>query len=100
MGTLIVSNRLPVTIHRASGGSFELGRSPGGLVAGLQEVHQQGDSLWIGHAGLFEREAGFAGLAEPLTRQRFVPVRIKRATYHAYYNGMSNGAIWPLFHYF
>ena len=95
MGRLIlVSNRLPVTIEEGPAGQ-RVTRSPGGLVSGLDPLHQQGDALWIGYPG-----------AEPdiktrvlLKDMRLEPVDIPAADYSGFYDGFSNGAIWPLFHY-
>lgn len=95
---LIVSNRLPVTHGRGPEGQLEVTRSSGGLVTGLREVHEQAGALWIGHTGLFGDEHG-AHIAQALARDRLVPVTLDRHLYDAYYSGLSNGAIWPLFHY-
>ena len=95
MGRLIlVSNRLPVTIEDDSTGQRITG-STGGLVSGLDPLHQQGDALWIGYPGA-EPDAATRGLLEDM---RLEPVDIPASDFSGFYDGFSNGAIWPLFHY-
>jgi trehalose 6-phosphate synthase/phosphatase len=48
--TILVSNRLPVSI-RVSRGILETIPSSGGLATGLRGPHSRGDSLWIGWPG-------------------------------------------------
>ena len=98
--TLIVSNRLPVQA-RAVGGRLTLQRSSGGLVTGLEGVHDSGRSAWVGCLGA----ATAAGAAlsdddrELLRRDGLITVDVEPELYDAYYEGFSNDAIWPLFHY-
>ena len=99
MGRLIlVSNRLPVTIQADESGSNagqKVTRSSGGLVAGLDPLHLNGDGIWIGYPGFEPDEA----TSETLADMRLEPVAIPDSEYTDYYEGFSNGAIWPLFHY-
>lgn len=97
--TVIVSNRLPVTVSR-SAGELKITKSPGGLVTGLADVHRSEGGLWVGHAGVFGSGADFQEVRQKLLQGRFVAVPIEEQEYNAYYGGMSNGTIWPLFHYF
>jgi len=95
MGRLIlVSNRLPVTIHDDKSGQ-SVTRSSGGLVAGLDPLHLNGDGMWIGYPGTDPDE----NASKLLDEMRLVPVEIPNDEYSGYYEGFSNGAIWPLFHY-
>ncbi|MCU0698802.1 MAG: bifunctional alpha,alpha-trehalose-phosphate synthase (UDP-forming)/trehalose-phosphatase [Myxococcaceae bacterium] len=97
--TLIVSNRLPVTVS-LSGEAPTVERSSGGLATGLKSVHRPGESLWVGWPG-------FAG-APPLSARsaldaRFdalgvVPVTLEADEVERYYEGYCNGVLWPLFH--
>ncbi len=51
--TIILSNRLPVTINCSNSKSKPvITESIGGLATGLKSVHSQKDSLWIGWSGL------------------------------------------------
>jgi len=95
MGRLIlVSNRLPVTIQDAPSGQ-KVTRSSGGLVSGLDPLHLKGDGIWIGYPGTDPDESASKVLAE----MRLEPVDIPESEYTGFYEGFSNGAIWPLFHY-
>jgi hypothetical protein len=96
MGRMIlVSNRLPVTLRHARGSSPELIRSSGGLVAGLDPLHQRTDSLWVGYPG----EDPDTETHRLLSERRLVPVSLTAAEVRGHYQGYSNGALWPLFHY-
>ncbi|MEE8046172.1 MAG: bifunctional alpha,alpha-trehalose-phosphate synthase (UDP-forming)/trehalose-phosphatase, partial [Dehalococcoidia bacterium] len=95
MGRLIlVSNRLPITVRNDTDGQT-VERSSGGLISGLDPLHQQGDGIWIGYPGTDPSKKTRAMLSE----MRLEPVDIPEDDYTAFYEGFSNGAIWPLFHY-
>ncbi len=98
--TLIVSNRLPVQAKIVAGRP-QLQRSSGGLVTGLEGVHGPGRSLWIGCLGLATTKS--LGLSDDdrrfLDEHGLVVVEVPQELYDAYYEGFSNSAIWPLFHY-
>jgi len=98
--TFIVSNRLPVTVKRQADGSLDFTKSTGGLVSGLADVHARAGALWIGHAGIYADLDDFAATREALAARRYVAVPLTEEEYQAYYSGMSNGTLWPLFHYF
>jgi len=91
----LVSNRLPVSLRQRQDRGVELVQSSGGLVTGLNPLHEEGDTLWFGYPGreLDERSrATLEGL-------RLVPVSVPSRDYRDYYNGYANSALWPLFHY-
>ncbi len=95
--TLVVSNRLPVTVH-AEGGTLEIRPSVGGLATGLQAVHERSGGLWIGWPGIsgpLERS-----LVRRLVEQRLVGVELSAEEIARYYEGYSNGVLWPVFHSF
>ena len=48
---LLVSNRLPVTLHHEAGADPTLARSAGGLATALARLHAERDSRWIGWPG-------------------------------------------------
>ena len=97
---LIVSNRLPVSV-KLDRGDFTITRSVGGLATGLRGPHEQSESLWIGWPGDVTRFD--PGQRERLDRKlddlRCVPVHLSQAEISRYYEGFSNGVLWPLFHY-
>ncbi|MEX0761999.1 MAG: bifunctional alpha,alpha-trehalose-phosphate synthase (UDP-forming)/trehalose-phosphatase [Dehalococcoidia bacterium] len=92
---ILISNRLPVTVKRERRGEQELSSSSGGLVAGLDPLHSKGDGLWLGHPG----EQPNARTCKILEERRLVPVSVPASEYRGFYQGYSNNAIWPLFHY-
>ena len=96
MGRIIlVSNRLPVTVRRGRRGAQELSVSSGGLVAGLNPLHEKRNGIWIGHPG--DEPDHLSSVA--LATRRLVPVNVPDSDYRAYYEGYGNSALWPLFHY-
>ena len=94
---VIVSNRLPVSVVEKDDGSSELQSSSGGLVSGLREVHNQTESVWLGHLGNLCQEGS---INDFMKEHRLVDVPIKPEIYDSYYNGYSNDTLWPLFHNF
>lgn len=97
---ILVSNRLPVTCVKLKTKGFKLNTSSGGLVAGLREIHQADEVLWVGHAGINPSEEDFTVLKNQLEKERLIPVNIRKKEYDSFYKGTCNNVIWPLFHYF
>jgi len=97
---LIVSNRLPVTI-REEHGQLRLVPSSGGLATALRGPHEQSGGLWFGWPGdLSDASPGDReDIAAALQAMRAVPVPISAREIAHYYDGFSNGVLWPLFHY-
>ncbi|APR83222.1 Alpha,alpha-trehalose-phosphate synthase [Minicystis rosea] len=101
MGRLIiVSNRLPVTL-RVEGDEISVAPSAGGLATALRGPHAQGDSLWIGWpgdvSGMTDEQR--ASVETHLAELRTAPVYLDQSEVTRYYEGFSNGVLWPLFHY-
>ncbi len=97
---LIVANRLPVTVRTTPDG-VEVERSTGGLATGLSRPHEQSEGLWIGWSGAGDDLTGEqqAELDRQLGAQRLVAVPLTKDLVSRYYEGYSNGVLWPLFHY-
>lgn len=95
---ILVSNRLPITVKPDETGEFVVQQSTGGLVSGLTGLHEQAQSLWIGHLGIHDQPTPH--LVQKLKDQRLVHVPIEEEAYQNYYNGYANGTLWPLFHNF
>jgi trehalose 6-phosphate synthase/phosphatase len=97
---LIVANRLPITV-RAGEGVVQVQKSSGGLATGLLRPHEQSGGLWIGWSGapdtLTSTQQG--QLDEQLAAMRLVAVPLSAEQVTRYYEGFSNGVLWPLFHY-
>jgi trehalose 6-phosphate synthase/phosphatase len=97
---LIVANRLPVTV-RTSDGRVEVQKSSGGLATGLLRPHEQSQGLWIGWSGAPDGldPAQQHQLDEQLAAMRLLAVPLSADQVVRYYEGFSNGVLWPLFHY-
>ena len=70
----------------------------GGLATGLMRPHEQSDGLWIGWSGApgdldAERQAR---LDEELAAMRLVNVPLSADQVSQFYEGFSNGVLWPL----
>ncbi len=97
---LVVSNRLPVTVHTSEDGP-RLDPSSGGLATGLCGPHERTGGLWIGWPGDLDGldPATRAKLHGELEARRLVPVELTGEEVRRYYEGFANGVLWPLFHY-
>ncbi len=97
---LVVSNRLPEL--RSAAASFEPSkRNVGGLVSALGPVLEKRHGVWLGWSGRTEPRAdptrfGLDTSAEPALAWVDLPEEM----HTAYYNGLCNGALWPLLHSF
>ena len=95
--TILVSNRLPVTLTQdATTGRQTLNHSAGGLVAALKPLQSEPDTMWIGYPGVAPSDETRAELIDG----GLMPVDIEPQLYSDYYDGYANDALWPLFHYF
>jgi trehalose 6-phosphate synthase/phosphatase len=97
---IISSNRLPVTV-KLDRGEVVVTSSAGGLATGLGSLHEKSDSLWVGWPGDVSRfdPSQQAEIERKLTELRSIPVHLTQAEISRYYEGFSNGVLWPLFHY-
>jgi trehalose 6-phosphate synthase len=86
---VIVSNR--VALPGASA------QRSGGLVSGLVDALHQAGGLWFGWSGKLG-EAHSASVLEA-GRVTYATVDLTGADHDGYYSGLSNSALWPLFHY-
>jgi trehalose 6-phosphate synthase/phosphatase len=97
---LIVSNRLPLTIQERKG-DLHVEPSVGGLATGLRSWHKSSPSIWIGWAGIGRKKIRKEkDIMERLQAENCYPVPLSQPDVEAYYHGMCNRTIWPLFHYF
>jgi len=97
---LIVSNRLPVTV-RVEQGEIAVTQSAGGLATGLRGPHERSGGLWIGWPGDTSKldAPQRARLEKKLADIRAVPLYLDPGEVSRFYEGFSNGVLWPLFHY-
>jgi trehalose 6-phosphate synthase/phosphatase len=97
---ILVSNRLPVSV-RVERGELVVERSAGGLATGLRSFHERGGGVWIGWPGETWRLSSpqLESMREQLAAMRAVPMELTAAEVQRYYDGFSNGVLWPLLHY-
>jgi trehalose 6-phosphate synthase/phosphatase len=97
---LIVANRLPITVRPTDTG-VEVQKSSGGLATGLLRPHEQSGGLWIGWSGAPDQlsQQQQSQFDEQLSALRLVAVPLTADQISRYYEGYSNGVLWPLFHY-
>ena len=91
---VVVANRLPVDVIVADDGSIDWQRSPGGLVTALEWVMRNADGAWIGWSGAPD----LATAPFEADDMWLVPVALSSEDVEAYYEGFSNGTLWPLYH--
>ena len=99
---IIVSNRLPLQITKLDN-SFEFIPTSGGLATGMNSVHKDQESLWIGWPGINDEQIdkkSWGPLKKSLKKEGFFPVSLNNKEIENFYFGLSNKALWPLFHYF
>jgi trehalose 6-phosphate synthase len=91
---VVVANRLPVDQVEGPDGALEWRQSPGGLVSALAPVMASADGVWIGWSG------GPGPAPKPFDEggMRLVGVALSDEEIRDYYEGFSNGTLWPLYH--
>jgi trehalose 6-phosphate synthase/phosphatase len=97
---VIVSNRLPVSVKKVDG-KLEYAPSVGGLSTALASYVESGLAKWIGWPGIASEELDDTDKAEitaKLREQNCHPIFLTQKQLDGFYNGYSNGALWPLFH--
>ena len=95
----IVANRLPISIKQTVDGSFEYGKSSGGLASSLAGLSQKVDFQWFGWPGIDIHRNDKDEIRKKL-KDDFgaVPVFLPASTVKKHYNGFSNSVLWPLLH--
>jgi trehalose 6-phosphate synthase len=91
---VVVANRLPVDMETLPDGTTEWRASPGGLVTALAPMLRGRGGAWVGWPGV--ADAG----PEPFDDDglRLHPVALSAQDVEDYYEGFSNGTLWPLYH--
>ncbi|WP_430468348.1 bifunctional alpha,alpha-trehalose-phosphate synthase (UDP-forming)/trehalose-phosphatase [Winogradskyella ouciana] len=100
--TIIVSNRLPLQVSIQKN-SLEISPSVGGLATGMKSVHADGNGIWVGWSGIPENELSPSlekEVEKKIKKEKCVSVPLSNEDIEDYYEGFSNNALWPLFHYF
>ena len=91
---VIAANRLPVDRVVGPDGDVSWRTSPGGLVTAMESVMRNREGAWVGWAG----ESGDA--PEPFEQSGMYlrPVAMSEEDVAHYYEGYSNGTLWPIYH--
>jgi len=98
--TIIVSNRLPISLRHRNG-RFEFKPSAGGLATGLGSIYKEGDNIWIGWPGnTVDDPEQRAEIILELHELKMAPVFLSKEDVEEFYEGFSNETLWPAFHYF
>ncbi len=97
---IIVANRLPITIEEKKG-AWHFEPSVGGLATGLRPLYESSDCVWVGWPGIsLKRRKNEEEITARLLAERCYPVSLSQQDIDAFYHGICNRTIWPLFHYF
>ncbi len=93
-GFVVVANRLPVDLERLPDGTQRWKASPGGLVSALDPFLRSRRGAWVGWPGVADVEV------EPFVDGDITlhPVTLSSQDVIDYYEGFSNGTLWPLYH--
>ncbi|RJN31536.1 alpha,alpha-trehalose-phosphate synthase (UDP-forming) [Nesterenkonia natronophila] len=91
---VVVANRLAVNGVTASDGSTGWQRSPGGLVTALAPILASSGGAWVGWHGAADETL------EPFDHDsmHLHPVPLSEEEVEDFYEGFSNGTLWPLYH--
>ncbi len=91
---VVVANRLPVDQVTDPDGTVRWQRSPGGLVTALEPFVAGRGGAWVGWAG----SPGEAPEPFESGGMSLIPIALSEDEVDRYYEGMSNGSLWPLYH--
>ncbi|MET9230917.1 trehalose-6-phosphate synthase [Lentzea sp. NPDC003310] len=91
---VVVANRLPVDLERLPDGTERWKHSPGGLVSALEPFLRSHSGAWVGWPGIADAEVA------PFEDDGLLlhPVELSAKDVEDYYEGFSNGTLWPLYH--
>ena len=99
--TIIVSNRLPVSVSRKDN-KLVFDVSSGGLATAMSSLEVE-DKIWVGWPGIDNDSLSDderIEITEELQKRGCYPVFLTSREVELYYEGYSNDTLWPLFHYF
>lgn len=100
---VVVSNRLPFALRREQeGGGWCATRSAGGLAAAMDPLLRRTGGIWLGWPGDSSNpnDPQRRRVLEEQARDGFHVVELSRKLVSGFYEGFSNGTLWPLFHQF
>lgn len=99
--TVIISNRLPVSVSKKDG-VLVYEASSGGLATAMSSLETEG-KVWIGWPGIDNdtlTDDERSDITRELERHGCYPVFLTAQEVELYYEGYANDTLWPLFHYF
>jgi trehalose 6-phosphate synthase/phosphatase len=99
--SVIVSNRLPISVSKEEG-VLKYSKSSGGLATAMSSLDSKG-RVWVGWPGISSDELSKEDknkITDELLKQGCYPVFLTDEEVKLYYEGYSNDTLWPLFHYF
>ncbi len=97
---IIVSARLPVGVKKEDG-KLIFSPSLGGLATGLSSYANNPKNVWVGWPGIASEELtedDKQTIIIELARHHCSPVFLSQKQLDGFYNGYSNGMLWPIFH--
>jgi len=95
---ICVANRLPSTAICDEEGKWHLKKSSGGLASALSAVENL-HMTQVGWPGADVPADHRDEMSRALASHLSIPVYLDHSEIELYYNGFSNGVLWPLFHY-
>ncbi|WEV46838.1 trehalose-phosphatase [Bifidobacterium sp. ESL0690] len=99
---IIVSNRLPVSLHAKPDGTYAMKQSIGGLATAIGPYHKShNDCLWVGWSSIDPDacpKSEIKSVTEEFKSRRCVPIFLTQKEIDGYYAGYANDTLWPLFH--
>jgi trehalose 6-phosphate synthase len=93
---VVVANRLPIE-YAGEGDEGTWRRAPGGLVSALEPALAGRPATWVGWSGQVGEDAE-PSLPDELDGLGIVGVHLTTEQVEKFYEGFSNGALWPLYH--
>lgn len=99
--TVIVSNRLPVSVSRKND-ELVFETSSGGLATAMSSLEVE-NKIWVGWPGIDAEnltDDEKSTITEELEKRGCYPVFLTGKEIELFYEGYANDTLWPLFHYF
>ena len=98
---IVVSNRLPFVIKVEEDGTAARSPTAGGLATAVGPVLLESKGIWVGYPGIpggFEGEIPDGKTKEELPSKQVMPVNVTKEEMDDFYETISNGFLWPVFH--
>ncbi len=99
--TIIVSNRLPISVTKRDG-TLHYEAGTGGLATAMASLEAE-NKIWVGWPGIDSdvlTDDEKVEITTELKKRGYYPVFLTKEQVKLYYEGYANDTIWPLYHYF